>query len=205
MDACAQGSYRHFDNQPRWYGALSWWYNASTAARANLPADGTRAALRAANQHVTLGHNNCGRPTGQFTSVGAYQGDHELFANINSVGQCTNLFPNSHNTVSWGASDTGFLGVLCGNGFCVGGLCSFTESDMYLASNRGLRLSFPGGCSNLYDAEGVMTHEWGHAFGLDHVEGAGATDLTMFPFLDACRTNWRSLGLGDWLGMDALY
>jgi hypothetical protein len=61
----------------------------------------------------------------------------------------------------------------------------------------------PQDCDGVkYDLQSVMTHEWGHAFGLGH--GTGEYE-TMYAYTTACNTYKRSLGLGDFDGMDLIY
>lgn len=61
-------------------------------------------------------------------------------------------------------------------------------------------------CSRAYDLEGVMTHEWGHAFGLGHVPEAGGRNLTMSRAINGpCQAGERSLGRGDVLGLQDKY
>lgn len=58
-------------------------------------------------------------------------------------------------------------------------------------------------CSRAYDVESVMTHEWGHVFGLGHVSESGSRNLTMsFTINGPCQAAERSLGRGDVLGPD---
>ncbi|WP_168214150.1 matrixin family metalloprotease [Prauserella flavalba] len=198
-DPCAQSSYVLIGG--RWNRTLAWWYNASTASRAGLPASTTLSALRWANQNMTLGDNDCGLPTNQFSARGAYQGNHTLYANIDSAGQCTSKFPNNYNTISWGPTDSPeILAITCLAAYVDTGF--YAEADIYLASNKGFTDVMPANCIGLVDLESVATHEWGHAFGLDH---AFETDLTMYPTYADCDTKQRTLGLGDWQGMNALY
>ena len=61
-------------------------------------------------------------------------------------------------------------------------------------------------CSRAYDAEAVMTHEWGHVFGLGHVSESGNRNLTMSPAINGpCQAAEGSLGRGDVLGLDGKY
>ncbi len=61
-------------------------------------------------------------------------------------------------------------------------------------------------CSRAYDVEGVVTHEWGHVFGLGHVPESGSRNLTMSPAINGpCQAAERSLGRGDVLGLDGKY
>ena len=61
-------------------------------------------------------------------------------------------------------------------------------------------------CARAYDVEAVMTHEWGHVFGLGHVPESGSRNLTMSPAINGpCQAAERSLGRGDVLGLDGKY
>jgi hypothetical protein len=61
-------------------------------------------------------------------------------------------------------------------------------------------------CSRDYDVQGVLTHEWGHVFGLGHVPEDGNRNLTMSPVINGtCQSSERSLGRGDVLGLDGKY
>lgn len=61
-------------------------------------------------------------------------------------------------------------------------------------------------CARAYDVEGVLSHEWGHVFGLGHVPEAGSRNLTMSPNINGpCQSSERSLGRGDVLGLDNKY
>ena len=52
------------------------------------------------------------------------------------------------------------------------------------------------------DLESVLTHELGHAYGLDHVYSG---NMTMYPATVTCTSVSRTLGLGDVLGLRRLY
>lgn len=57
----------------------------------------------------------------------------------------------------------------------------------------------------MLDLEGLLTHELGHAFGLDHPNGVSAANLTMYFSSASCSSAYRTLGLGDVLGLRRLY
>ena len=61
------------------------------------------------------------------------------------------------------------------------------------------------GASGLPDVENVGAHEFGHMAGLNHVNGPKDGCLTMYRFASDGETQKQTLGLGDKLGLDALY
>ena len=75
---------------------------------------------------------------------------------------------------------------------------------MVLDNGGRLVTSLPAGCTNKWDFEGTVTHEFGHAYGLGHT-GNGHSNLTMEHEERPCSTYARTLGLGDWLGMKKMY
>jgi Matrixin len=183
-----------------------WYYNESSVSRAGLSGSTTLSDIRQANTNLTQGINNCGFTQGAFEVKGAYSGTTSKFANINSASQCTSNFPDGQDTVSWGPFDTNHSSTLAYTCYHwhtnANGYPAMDEADTYLGSNRSIVDSFPQNCSNKYDLQSVMTHEWGHAYGLAH-ETSGA-DEVMYPTKFSCNDR-RHLGSGDYSGMASLY
>jgi Matrixin len=61
------------------------------------------------------------------------------------------------------------------------------------------------GANGKFDIQATTTHEEGHTTGLDHVGASRDARLTMYPFISAGDTGFRTLGCGDRLGVNALY
>lgn len=198
--ACSESEYE-LEGQ-RWTTTDKWYYNESTASQAGLSVSASLADLRQANSNMTLGINNCGYAEGVFTASGAFQGDTSKYANIDASGHCTSNFPDGQNTVSWQRfTSSGTLAITCRhwNGSNV-----TTEADTGVNPGVGIVDSLPSPCSSNYDLQTVMTHEWGHVYGLAHDYISGNSDEVMWSGISPCRTR-RHLGKGDYNGMAALY
>jgi hypothetical protein len=181
-----------------WAGSLRYRVNLSRMPD-RFSAKRAVTQIRAANFHMRAGVNTCGKPRLR-TPASRYLGRTSLQPNINRHGPgCGRA--NTENVVGFGDLPSGLLGWTCywyyGNGRMAG-------TDLMLDNGRNLVTHLPENCMNRWDFEGTVTHEWGHAYGMAHT-GPGHPNLTMQHELAPCSTYARTLGLGDWLGMNKMY
>jgi hypothetical protein len=154
--------------------------------------------IKVANGNMRKGRNTCGKPKLK-TPASQYLGRTTRRPNITAAGP-TCGDGNTTNIVAFGNLPGGLLGWTCY--WFIGH--RMVGTDMMIDNGRSLSTALPSSCSNLWDFEGTVTHEWGHAYGLAHT-GDGHANLTMQHLLKPCSTYARTLGLGDWLGMKKMY
>ncbi|MAB79899.1 MAG: hypothetical protein CMJ89_11155 [Planctomycetes bacterium] len=109
------------------------------------------------------------------------------------------------NTTSIGSTDDNIVSALS---TCNGGVIAFTEIPIA----DGWRIRFcddktfsdgPGPIpGHLYDLQGIMTHEYGHALGLGHSTVGNAT---MYPVVSTGQVIQRSINFDDIAGLQCLY
>jgi hypothetical protein len=120
----------------------------------------------------------------------------------NPCGASTTDILDDFSTVLWGAID-GPGGALASTAVCrnvatkeiVGFLLTIDNAETWSTT----------GAAGTFDVANMVTHEWGHVAGLGHVNGALGGCLTMYRFGGLGETQKRTLGLGDKLGLNALY
>lgn len=195
-----------------WQRELRWQLNAATVPAylgqlAPGGGDQVRAEITEAAAAVAAGRNDCGLAEG-LTIRQAYTGATDRHADITSGGGCDTR--DGHSTVSFGRLKTGLLAVTCiwwegreDDGHTV-------EADILVDAAGGTfflapQPAPPADCLSSWDLQGVLTHEFGHVFGLGHVEYRRHGALTMSEALPECSTGFRSLGLGDYLTLRAHY
>jgi hypothetical protein len=157
--------------------------------------------IRVANGNMRTGRNDCGKPRLK-TPASHYLGRTSAAPNISpgsaAVG-CGKV--NAKNVVGFGNLPGGLLGWTCYWWFSSGRMGA---ADIMIDTGRALVTRLPASCSNKWDFEGIVTHEWGHAYGVGHT-GSGHPNLTMQHTARACSPYARTLGIGDWLGMRKMY
>ena len=201
MGECSDDAYTDVDW--RVTIGLGYSFNRSTTPREIGP-DAAEGAITRGGTNITSTRNNCGledRVPAELT----YLGDTDSVANISA----TNCESND------GSSVVSF-GDLVGSvlaGTCTwrvrnpSGYDEVTESDVKINKANFQWAANPRArsCRNKHDLQGVMTHEWGHTFGLAHVSEDAHGRLTMSPLIRECQKSERTLGKGDVLGLNNKY
>jgi len=182
-----------------WAIQFKWFFQASSTPAANSK-DNVETRLRAAVHNTSTGHNGCGISP-HLSSSAQYQGRTTV---------APNLTPSQCSTHSDGRSVVGFgpMPARLLAGTCVWGPGNqIVEADTLINSSLQWYATEdpPGGCSNSFGIEPVMTHEFGHSFGLLDLNECQHGRLTMGKQIDPCDNSSSTLGLGDIKGMQAMY
>lgn len=189
-DPCRDAAYRLIG--AKWAnGSYDWSFRASSVP-GSLGRRVVRNKIIKAFHNMTSERNDCGR-VGTASLAANYLGTTKRKANCNSR--------DGHNVVAFGRLPAGILAVTCywtkGN--------RIVEADMKFNSRESWALSLRN-CHAQVMLEATVTHEAGHVFGLDHVSEVRHGRLTMSPYIDdLCENQESTLGLGDMLGLEALY
>ena len=198
MDACKDAQYNSGGHA--WAAPLRWTFDARSTP-GHLPGARALREIKAGAGNITGGRNDCG--LARVSTVGAtYAGEAPVSADIavtgNNVG-CGEY--DTDNAVDFGRLPRGIYGWTC---FWWNSSGEMVAADMRISSSPAVVTSVPKGCHSRFDLQAIATHEWGHAFGLGHVSAANR-NLTMPPLLLSCSGDQRTLGLGDYRGIEALY
>ncbi|ROS68644.1 matrixin [Curtobacterium sp. PhB172] len=173
----------------RWTAPVQWSYNPN-----NQKVTGP-SAIGAGADAWTGAVTACGR-TINSTADQKHLGTLKQSMGVTATGGCGTA--NASSVVGWGSLPSGTLGVTCvwsRSGTAV-------ETDQRYSTS--VNWSAAATCSgDRFDLRGVATHEWGHAYGLGHT--AKNSGLVMRPSATTCDTAQRGLGLGDLMGIDAIY
>lgn len=183
-------SYSYSTGSERWLAAVGWYYKT--------PSCGGQARIAAAFTGMADGLGACG-PNLSNAAAHSYKGTTTTSANM-SGGIC---LPSDEKAVvdSGAVASSTTLAQACmyrTTGQIIGGDIRISSVKTWYTS-----LSVTGCSGTKYDLQGVITHEVGHLFGLNHV--ALATRQVMKPSSTTCETSQRTLGNGDLAGMKNLY
>lgn len=185
-----------------WGGPLRWRYRDS-----GRPVGLSKmSALTAFKEGAAAGpsvQDGCGLAD-NVSAVQVYMGETNAAPGITVVGGaiiCSAY--DTQNVVGWTDLPDGVLGVACTWASIATGVAG--GSDMLFDNVFGWYAArAPAGCSDQFSLRGVATHEFGHAYGLGHSPG-DSCNLTMYPSTGPCNDGMRTYGLGDVLGLEAVY
>lgn len=184
------------------YSTMTWVFND-----ASVPSELTKSSainnIGAAVNNITGATNDCDMPDNVSASA-SYGG---TSGGTSSVQGTTCTAADDKSLVNFGdlAADT--LASVCASYYTDRTPYRFHTGDMKINKNdftwtvKGAAVA----CSGLYDLQAVVTHEWGHVFGLAHVSESKHPTLTMSSKADPCDSSPRTLGRGDVLGLQARY
>jgi hypothetical protein len=146
--------------------------------------------------------NDCGETRDPNILDLPYNGAASNAGNFTSTGDCTTL--DSVNVVDFGVISGTAIARACVH--YVNGRT--TAYDVRLDSDKTWDYTLTDGCYNNsgYDITAVLTHEWGHVYGLSHVAESTSPNLTMSVQMNGpCQVSERTLGRGDMAHMFAKY
>lgn len=174
------------------------WTFMSSSTPASLGVATTESVLVKSFNNITGAHNDCGRQD----KVGAqnvYDGRSDRSPGVTRVVKCAR--GDGHNVIGFGRLPRGILAATCtrrdGN--------RIVEADIRINTRYAWALSAQS-CNKQELLEPTITHEVGHVYGLDHVSERGHPLMTMSRSSDGpCNNAASTLGLGDMLGLEALY
>jgi len=122
--------------------------------------------------------------------------------NRNDATTQTNPCTGAANAIEWGSLDG------TGSALAVASVCRNVATKEIVGFVITMDNTEPwsvGGSSTTFDIENVASHEAGHVAGLGHVNAPKSGCLTLYKFAGLGEIQKRTLGLGDKLGMNALY
>lgn len=205
-DPCTDTASKLFGG--KWKESPTWYINQA-GRPSNISADDAVAQIRMGKNNVSGANNDCDLPD-NVNRDATYGGLSSVAVDIisnpsNGNVRCTQS-GDSISVVGFGATPSDILGYACVR-YSTSDTDAFRGGDI-LVTNNANTLVLDGnalGCLNRYDMQGLMTHEWGHFFGLKHVGETNHGTLTMSPNLGSCTRAERTLGLGDLIGLESLY
>jgi hypothetical protein len=182
---------------------LRWYFNPKTTP-GELSSKSALSAMRRGTANIMDMQSNCRRGDRVPESM-SYEGATSANAQIGSRGNCSGN--DGMTVVSFGRLSQSMLAAACTISVIDRPYNRVKWADIMLNKAHYSWTNNPGArsCRSKFDLESVITHERGHTFGLGHVSESSHGKLTMSTGMSACQSSERSLGLGDWLGLERKY
>lgn len=195
--ACSDSAYA-LDGHS-WDSRYDWYFNISSTP-GEVQQDNARTALRDGITNITHATNDCGL-SDKVSATSLYQGETTKSANIGTNSSCKSS--DGTNVADFGDLSALDLGYVCW--WTQGG--KTVESDLRLNKTEYTWFVVLGNnCDGYkYSVEDIATHEFGHTFGLGDLDEVKHANLTMSLISLPCQFAETTLGLGDVLGLEALY
>jgi hypothetical protein len=193
---CRDGDYKL--NSSRWTTPLRWQFRAFSTPK-GMSREAAGAALRRAAANVVNGRNSC-RLADTISATEQYMGRTKARTNIEDDSTCGR--PDGKSVLGFGVLAPTDMAITCW--WTLG--AHTVEADIKF--NKAFYqwvTKVRAGCVASWSIEAVATHEFGHAFGLDHVSEDLHGNLTMSPLIAPCENAEATLGLGDVRGLRAKY
>jgi hypothetical protein len=195
-DPCTESAYAR--NGSHWTTTMRWWFSYRTTP-AGLRRRAVQRALRLAAGNITGSRNNCGLAD-RVSATQSFRGRTTALPDVTASSTCGR--PDGKNEVGFGTLAGTDLGLTCywtRNGRTVEADIKLNKADYAFYAKK------PANCAKAWSIQGVATHEFGHAFGLNHVSEVMDGALTMSPLILPCQNSESTLGLGDVRGLRSLY
>ena len=205
-DECTDEGYRWINGGE--HDNHKWYMHASSIpGYFGVSNDTVIARIREGGAHITHGTTDCNNISLQPNLEISYQGTTSKSLQINNDGTCFAFSDrDQQNTVGFGSLPATKVAIACVWTI----LNEVTESDIRFNEDQNEAKFFatdskPSTCSELFDLEGIATHERGHTFGLGDLKTANHPNLTMRDTGVKCSLEQRSLGKGDIKGLNYRY
>jgi hypothetical protein len=197
--ACSDTAYKFTGS--RWRTGMSFWFNAASTP-AGVDAARAEALIGRAATTIVTGRNDCGHAD-DITATRKFNG---RTAYTSGAGN------NSAGAIACKSDKKSVVGFRSLGSKLKAATCWWYDADRYtyeadISFHSGVKWTLadaiPAGCTDALHFESVATHEFGHAFGLDH-PGSTHTALTMQPG-GPCDNSKATLGRGDYRGLQIRY
>lgn len=186
----------------KWKNVYNWYFQMGTT-----PARYSKLVvehhIKTAAGNVAAGNNDCGL-TGDPQLTQVYRGRTSVSPNISPAGDgvaCSNT-PDQRNVVGF-KNIPSYLGYACAWSYASDPSRIYSADIVIDSDNRAIVPRLPADCTtNLYEMQGMLTHEFAHTAGFGH---ANNQTYTMNPSQYPCDYYARTFTRNEWYGLKQKY